>query len=151
MDNSSSGEIRGDLGKPLVEIQEKRRNSRQIRTLESFNAEMTLGVTLSDEVKHNRQRLRKCIQEHEDALNETEILNASDLNDQREWLVQLLQSAKSFMMTVDDDCLSIIDTSRDRKERLDEALTRNGELEQLNSELQGIVDSGGLINRRSSA
>ena len=54
------------------------------------------------------------------------------------------------MMTVDDDCLSIIDTSRDRKERLDEALTRNGELEQLNSELQGIVDNGGLINRRSS-
>ena len=54
------------------------------------------------------------------------------------------------MMTVDDDCLSIIDTSHDRKERLDEALTRNGELEQLNSELQGIVDSGGLINRRGS-
>ena len=61
-----------------------------MRTLESFNAEMAMGVNLSDEVKHNRQKLKACISEHEDALNETEILNAANLNDQREWLLQLL-------------------------------------------------------------
>ena len=112
---------------------------------------MAIGVNLSDEVKYNRQKLKTCISEHEDALDETEILNASNLNDQREWLLNLLQCAKTFLMTVDDDCLHILETSQDRKDRLDEALTRNGELEQLNSELQGIVDNGALINRRGSA
>ena len=65
------------------------------------------------------------MEEHEDALDETEILNASNLNDQREWLLSLFQSAKMFMMTVDDDCLNIIETSKDRKQRLDDALTHN--------------------------
>ena len=54
------------------------------------------------------------------------------------------------MTMVDDDCLNIIETSQDRKDRLDDALTRNGKLEQQNSELQAIVDNGGLISRRSS-
>ena len=54
------------------------------------------------------------------------------------------------MMTIDDDCLNVLETNQDRKDRLDDALTRNGELEKLNSELQGIVENGGLINRRGS-
>ena len=61
-----------------------------MRTLESFNAEMAMGVNLSDEVKHNRQKLKTCISEHADAINEGEILNATNLNDQREWLLELL-------------------------------------------------------------
>lgn len=63
--------------------------------------------------------------EHENALDETQILNAQNLNDQREWLLQLIKSAKSFMTAVDDDCLNIIETSKDRKQRLDDALSHN--------------------------
>ena len=54
------------------------------------------------------------------------------------------------MITIDDDCMNVLETNQDRKDRLDDALTRNGELEKLNSELQGIVDKGGLISRRGS-
>ena len=74
-----------------------------------------MGVNLTDELKYHRQKLKKCLMEHEDALDETAILNAQNLNDQREWLLQLFKSAKMFINTVDDDCLNIIETSKDRK------------------------------------
>ena len=98
-----------------MEISEKKRKYRQFRTKESFNAEMGLGVNLTDELKYYRQMLKACLMEHEKALDETQILNAKNLNNQREWLLQLYTSAKMFMNTVDDDCLNIIETSKDRK------------------------------------
>ena len=118
------------------DIREKRK-LRQYRTKESFNAEMIMGVNLTDEVKYHRQKLKQCLEEHADALDETEIMNASNLNRrQREWLLNLFQSAKTFLNTIDDDCISIIETSKNRKDRLDDALSQNAQLEKLNAELQ---------------
>ena len=54
-------------------------------------------------------------------------------------------------MAVDEDFIDIVDDSQDQKEKLDEALALNSQLERMNNELQEIVDGGGLVNRYSSA
>ena len=54
-------------------------------------------------------------------------------------------------MAVDEDFIDIVDDSQDQKEKLDDALALNSQLERMNNELQEIVDGGGLVNRYSSA
>ena len=61
-----SNDIRDDLGQPPADNQAGRQT---LRTPESFNVEM-VGINLKDELKQNRQKLKMCISEHEDALSE---------------------------------------------------------------------------------
>ena len=70
-------------------VSEKRRFSRTVRTAESFNADMAIGFDLTDELKYHRSILKKCLTEHYDALDETGILKAQNLNDNREWFLKL--------------------------------------------------------------
>ena len=80
-------------------------------------------------MKQEREALKRCIESHKDALRESEIRDAQTLIHQRDWILSILTCANNFMTVVNDNLLNIVDTSEDRKQRLDEAMSRNAEIE----------------------